>query len=136
MEDFLSKHFRNSAMNVCQTQPLTKMKVDDMTVEFKNDEMKNKPIRKTRIIQIPLPLRDQTKRDLDAACKMGILEDRAGKNNHDLWLAPMIVVPKKDNSPRRVIDFSLLNRYCKRSATVTLDTNRMATAVPVPNAGE
>ena len=67
---------------------------------------------------------------------MGILEDRSGMNNHDLWLAPMIVVPKKDNSPRRVIDFSLLNKYCKRSATVTLDTNRMATAVPVPNAGE
>ena len=74
--------------------------------------------------------------DLDNAVKMGILENVSGKKNHDLWLAPMIVVPKKDNSPRRVIDFSLLNKYCKRSAEVTLDTNRMATAVPVPDDGK
>ena len=38
----------------------------------------------------------------------------------------MIVVPKKDNTPRRVIDFSLLNKFCKHSAEATLDTNRMA----------
>ena len=44
----------------------------------------------------------------------------------------MLVVPKKDNSPRRVIDFSLLNKFCKRSAEAILDTNRIATAVPVP----
>merc|ERR1712055_141562 len=36
----------------------------------------------------------------------------------------------------RVIDFSLLNRFCKRSAEATLDTNRMATAVPVPEEGK
>ena len=67
---------------------------------------------------------------------MGILEDVSGKSNHDLWLAPMIVVPKCDNTPRRVIDFSLLNKFCKRSAEATLDTNRMATAVPVPEEGK
>ena len=67
---------------------------------------------------------------------MEILENVSGKNNHDLWLSPMIVVPKKDNTPRRVIDFSLLNKFCKRSAEATLDTNRMATAVPVPKEGE
>ena len=114
LEKYLEHRFRDSAMNVCQTQPLTKMKEDKMTIEFKNEAMRKKPIRTTRIIPIPLPLRDQTKKDLDSACKMGILEDMSGKKNHDLWLAPMIVVPKKDNSPRRVIDFSLLNKYCKR----------------------
>ena len=44
---------------------------------------------------------------------MGIIENVSGSANHDLWLAPMIVVPKRDNTPRRVIDFSLLNRFCK-----------------------
>lgn len=66
---------------------------------------------------------------------MGTLENVSGKNNYDLWLAPMIVVPKRDNTPRRVIDFSLLNRFCKRSAEASLDTNGMATAVPVPDKG-
>ena len=67
---------------------------------------------------------------------MGILEDVSRKANHDSWLLTMHMVPKKDNTPRRVIDFSLLNRFCKRSAEATLDTNHMATAVPVPDEGK
>ena len=67
---------------------------------------------------------------------MGILDDISGEANLNLWLAPMIVVPKKDNTPRRVIDFSLLNKLCKRSAEATLDTSRMATAVPIPQTGQ
>ena len=94
-----------------------------------------KPKHTTRVIPIPLPLRDQTKFFLDNSVKMGILEDVSGKPNHNLWLAPMLVVPKKYNSPRRVIDFSLLNKFCKRSAEATLDTNQMATAIPVPCKG-
>ena len=41
----------------------------------------------------------------------------------------MIVVSKKG------INFSMLNRLCKRSAEATLDTNKMATAVPAPAPG-
>merc|ERR1740129_1459945 len=106
-----------------------------MTVEMKDSKF-TKAKKTSRVIATPLALREQTKKDLDSAVKMGILENVSGKPNHDLWLAPMIVVPKKDNTPRRVIDFSLLNKFCKRSAEATLDTNRMATAVPVPKEGE
>ena len=90
----------------------------------------------SRIIPIPLALKEQTKKDLDNAVRMGILEEMSGKNNHNLWLAPMIVVPKRDNTPRRVVDFSILNQFCKRSAEETMDTQRMATAVPVPEKGK
>ena len=119
-------------MNVCQTQQLPMMHVPKMTVELKDNMKDTRAKRTSRVIASPLALREQTKRDLDSTVKMGILENVSGKPNHDLWLAPMIVVPKKDNTPRRVIDFSLLNKFCKRSAEATLDTNRMATAVPVP----
>ena len=123
-------------MNLCQTQPLPMMKVPEMIVELK-DEFKNISAKKTtRVIPTPLALREQTQKDLDNAVRMGILEEVSGDNNHDLWLAPMIVVPKRDNTPRRVVDFSTLNRFCKRSAEAALDTNRMATAVPVPEEGK
>ena len=89
------------------------MKVPEMMVELK-DEYKNIQAKKTtRIIPVPLALVDQTRKDLDNAVRMGILEDISGKNNHNVWLAPMIVVPKRDNTPRRVVDFSMLNRFCK-----------------------
>ena len=71
-------------MNICQTQPLAMMNVPKMTVEFKQESLKIKPKRTTRVIPVPLPLRDQTKRDLDNAVKMGILENVSGKQNHDL----------------------------------------------------
>ena len=112
------------------------MNVDKMKVEFKDGFKGMKAKRTSRVIPVPLAMREQTKKDLDSAVKMGILEDVSGGANHDLWLAPMIVVPKRDNTPRRVINFSLLNRFCKRSAEATLDTNRMATAVPVPEEGK
>ena len=112
------------------------MKVDKMTVEMKDGFKGMKAKKTSRVIPVPLAMREQTKKDLDSAVKMGILEDVSGQANHNLWLAPMIVVPKKDNTPRRVIDFSLLNRFCLRSAEATLDTNRMATAVPVPEEGK
>ena len=123
-------------MNVCQTQALPMMQVPKMTVELKNEHKAVKAKRTTRVIATPLALKTQTKKDLDDAVRMGILENVSAKNNHDLWLAPMIVVPKRDNTPRRVIDFSLLNHFCKRSAKASLDTNRMATAVPVPEPGK
>ena len=85
-------------------------------VELKDGYENIKAKRTTRVIPVPLALREQTRKDLDNAVRMGILEDVSGKNNHDLWLAPMIVVPKRDNTPRRVIDFSLLKKFCKRSA--------------------
>ena len=132
----LRREFNSSAMNVCQTQILPMMQVPEMTVELKNEHKAMKAKRTTRVMATPLALKDQTKKDLDNAVRMGILENVSSKNNHDLWLAPMIVVPKKDNTPRRVIDFSLLNRFCKRSAEASLDTNRMATAVPVPEPGK
>ena len=136
MASFLKHHFRKSSMNICQTQKLSMMNVEELTIEFKNESLKEKaPKLTTRVIPVPLARRDQAKKDLDNACKMGILENVSGQPNHDLWLAPMLVVPKKDNSPRRVIDFSLLNKFFKRSAEAALDTNRMATAVPVPGPG-
>ena len=58
LERYLEHRFKASAMNVCQTQPLTKMNVDKMTVEFKKEALKAKPIRTSRIIPIPLSLRD------------------------------------------------------------------------------
>ena len=136
LQIFLKKEFDASAMNVCQTQTLPMMQVPKMTVELKDEHKAIKAKRTTRVIATPLALKDKTKKDLDDAVRMGILENVSAKNNHDLWLAPMIVVPKRDNTPRRVIDFSLLNKFCKRSAEASLDTNRMATAVPVPEPGK
>ena len=83
-------------MNICQTQQLPMMHVPKMTVELKDKMKETRAKRTSRVIASPLALREQTKKDLDSAVKMGILENVSRKP---------IVVPKKDNTPCRVIDF-------------------------------
>ena len=77
--DFLKAHFKSSSMNICQTQPLTMMNVDKMKVEFKDGNKGMKAKRTSRVIPVPLAMREQTKKDLDSAVKMGILEDVSGE---------------------------------------------------------
>ena len=102
-DEFLTKYlkefFASSSMNICQTQKLSMMSVQKMKVEFKDSARIKSPIKTTRIIPVPLPLREQSRRDLNNAVKMGILGDMSGQANYNLWLAPMIVLPKKDNTP-------------------------------------
>ena len=100
LEEILKRRFKGSSMNLCQTQQLPMMKVPEMMVELKDEFKKIKAKQTTRIIPVPLALVDQTRKDLDNAVRMGILEDISGLNNHDVWLAAMIVVPKRDNTPR------------------------------------
>merc|ERR1712015_386055 len=84
--NFLKLKFKNSAMNICQTQPLSMMNVDKMKVEFKEGSNGMKAKRTSRVIPVPLAMREQTKKDLDSAVKMGILEDVSGQANQLLSL--------------------------------------------------
>ena len=102
-------------------------------MELKYSRADRHPLKTTRIIPTPLALQEEAYKQIENDVNMGILENvTTTLCHHDLWLAPMLIIPKKDNSPRRVIDFSRLNRLYKRSAETTSDTNRMATAVPTP----
>ena len=135
-EEFLREYFMGSAMNICKTQPLNKMRVTPMTVELKSERADRHPLKTTRIIPVPLPLQEAALEQIQNDVNIGILENVTNMANHDLWLSPMLIVPKKDNLPRRVVDFSNLNKLCKRNAETTSDTNRMATSVPTPKTGE
>merc|ERR1739841_215032 len=86
LQIFLRKEFNASAMNVCQTQTLPMMQVPKMTVELKDEHKAIKAKRTTRVIATPLALKTKTKKDLDDAVRMGILDNVSAKNNHDLWL--------------------------------------------------
>ena len=68
------------------------MNVEKMTVEFKEGSKGMKAKRTSRVIPVPLAMREQTKKDLDSTVKMGILEDVLGKANHDLWTTPLGVL--------------------------------------------
>ena len=55
------------------------MNVPKMTVEFKEESKFLKAKKISRVIPVPLAMREQTKQDLDSAVKMGILKDVSGE---------------------------------------------------------
>ena len=75
MGDILKSHFSASAMNICQTQALFMMNMPKMTVEFKEGSQGTKAKRTSRVIPVPLAMREQTKKDLDSAVKMVYVQD-------------------------------------------------------------
>lgn len=48
----------------------------------------------------------------------------------------MLIIPKKNGEPRRVVDFKTLNSQYQRAVNSSQDTMRMATSVPVPKKGK
>ena len=82
-------------MNACKTQPLNKMKISPMSMELKNAKAERHPLKTTRIIPTPLALQEEAYKQIENDVNMGILENITNGANHYLWLAPMLIIPKK-----------------------------------------
>ena len=76
-----------------------------MTVTLRQDAI---PYAIHTPIPIPLHWEDAVEKDLMKDVALGIIE-RVASTIPNIWCARMVVVPKKDGSPRRTIDFQKLN---------------------------
>jgi hypothetical protein len=88
-----------------------------------------RPYQNSKPYPVPLNLQDETKRDLDMAVKMGILETVPIGEVTD-WLAPMLAIAKKLGGVRRVINYKALNKQCNRAVHTTQPTFQMSISVP------
>ena len=78
--------------------------------------MKPKIIRRPSIV--PLPLREETKRQLDEDVKKNIIR-KCPENQHPIINNRMYVVPKPNGGVRRTIDMRFLNLQCSRELSYT-----------------
>ena len=105
LESYIRSFFAASAFNVCPHQPLPAMTGDLMTVTLRQDAI---PYAIHTPIPIPLHWEDAVEKDLMKDVALGIIE-RVASTIPNIWCARMVVVPRKDGSPRRTIDFQKLN---------------------------
>ena len=63
--------------------------------------------------QVPLHWQADVKRGLDRDCQLGVLE-KVPVNDPVTWSHRMVITPKPDGSPRRVVDFTPLNKHAPR----------------------
>ena len=81
---------------------------------------------------IPIHWADQVKAGLDRDVRLGVIE-RVPVNEPTSWCSRMVITPKHDGSPRRVIDYQPVNDHCPRQTHHTRSPWQVASAVP-PNA--
>ena len=63
--------------------------------------------------QVPLHWQADVQRGLDRDCELGVLE-KVPVNDPVTWCHPMVITPKSDGSPRRVVDYTGLNKHAPR----------------------
>ena len=79
--------------------------------------------------QITLHWRDQVKAGLDRDKQLGVLE-RVSVNEPVEWCSRMIITPKHDGSPRRVVDYSPLNKHTPWQTHQTVSPWSIVSSIP------
>ena len=78
---------------------------------------------------IPVHWRDEIKKQLDADVRLGVIE-KVEPNTPTTWCHRAIWVRKSDGTPRRVVDFQALNRYCSRDTHHVVPPFKQARVIP------
>jgi len=126
LENWILKYYASSAFNVCEHQPLPCMTGSALEVHFKPD---SKPVAYHSPIPVPHHWKTKVKADLDRDVRLGIIEP-VPPGTPTLWCSRMVVVPKKDGSPRRTVDLQPLNAATYRITHHTPSPFNQASIVP------
>ena len=100
LEQWILQHYASSAFNVCEHQTLPKMNAKPLDIHYKSDAV-------PKAFHCPIPVphhwKSKVKNDLDRDVRLGIIEP-VPPGTPTLWCSKMVVVAKKDGSPRRTVD--------------------------------
>ena len=87
------------------------------------------PVSRKKPFPVPIHWQEQVEQELLRDINLGILE-RVPHGQPTDWCFPMVITRKNDGNPRRTIDLSPLNRFCKREAHTSKSPFHMARSVP------
>ena len=129
LKQYILDRFAASAFNTCQRQPLPLME-GSPPLRLHVDPAA-KPVAIHQAAQVPLHWRDAVKGGLDRDVRLGVLEP-VGVNDPVEWCSRMVVTPKHNGEPRRVVDFQALNDHAPRQTHHTETPWSLVSSVP-PN---
>ena len=126
MRDWLLKRYGKSTFNTCPHKPLPSM--TGPPIEIHIDESA-KPKTCHTAAPIPLHWQEQVHKDLIRDEALGVIE-KVPYGEPVTWCHRMVVTRKHDGSPRRTVDLSPLNKFCKRETFATEAPFPLARRVP------
>lgn len=126
MKTWLLERYAGSTFNTCPHRALHAMAGPPIEIHV---DPSAKPVASHTPATIPLHWQDQVHRDLLRDETLGILE-KVPHGEPSIWCHRMVITRKHDGTPRRTVDLSPLNRFCKRETFATDSPFKLAHRVP------
>ena len=126
MKDWLMKRYESSTFNTCPHRPLPCM--DGPPVEIHVDP-KAEPKACHKPANIPLHWQQRVYEDLLRDEALGVIE-RVPYGEPVTWCHRMVVTRKHNGNPRRTVDLSPLNKFCKRETFAAESPFQLARRIP------
>ena len=126
MKKWLLKYFGSSTFNTCPHQPLQEM--SGPPIEIHVDPNAQPKVCHTPA-RIPLHWQEQVERDIRRDVALGILEE-VPYGEPVTWCHRMVITRKHDGKPRRTVDLSPLNKFCRRETHATESPFHLARRIP------
>ena len=126
MEKYILDRWDSSTFNQCPHQMLPVMEGPPVSFHVADD---SKPTRVTTPAPVALHWQERVKAELDRDVNLGVLE-RVPYGEATDWCTRMVITRKHDGGPRRTIDLSPLNQFCKRETHPSKSPFHLARSVP------
>ena len=126
MKKWLLDRYASSTFNQCPHQLLPSMDGPPVAFHVAKDA---KPVQLTTPAPVPLHWQEKVKQDLDRDVNLGVLE-RVPYGEPTEWCFRMVIGRKHDGGPRRTVDLSPLNKFCKRETHPSKSPFHLARSVP------
>ena len=130
LEKLLLDHYSSSTFNTCTHQRLPTMKGEPLRVKLKDGAILPKAAHVPA--KIPIAYKKRVMEDLERDERLGVIERVPENVGSVSCCARMLIVPKNNGDPRRVVDFKALNDVCERQTHHTPSPFQVASTVP-PN---
>ena len=129
LRQFILDRYKASAFNTCEHQPLRLMDGSPPLRIFVDEEARPTAVHTPS--QIPLHWQQPVKDGLDRDVRLGVLE-KVTVNDPVSWCSRMVITAKHDGSPRRVVDYTALNKHAPRQTFHTESPWSIVSSIP-PN---
>ena len=129
LRQYILDRYKASAFNICEHQPLHLMDGSPPLRIFVDEDARPAAVHSPS--KIPLHWEQAVKEGLDRDVRLGVLE-KVPVNTPVTWCSRMVITAKHDGSPRRVVDYTGLNKHAPRQTHHTESPWSIVSSIP-PN---
>ena len=127
LKEWMLDAFAGSAFNMCTYQELQGMTGAPMKIVLKNHNHVGVAV--YRPLLVAYNFKPKVKKILDQDERMGIIEG-VPQGDTSEWCSRMVITPKANGEPRRVVDYQELNKATVREVHYTPSPINLASSVP------